>query len=248
MNRNFAAIAAALMLVGPILEKMAIAQPAARTEQVKFPKNTTSTVIKGQVKGDQFIDYRVSASAGQTLAVSLKPSNPQNYFNVLPPGSNDAGMFNGSIFGNNFKGLLPTDGDYTLRVYLMRPAARRNESSNYTLTIGVTGKPLAPVPAKTDALIPGTPFHASAKIRCTYYLDPKLRECEAFVIRRGFDGTATVEVRWPNFKRNILFVKGKPVASDSSEKLSTVRQGDLSIVSLGTAEQFDIPDVLVTGG
>ena len=49
MNRNFAAIAAALMLVQPILEKMAIAQPAARTEQVKFPKNTTSTVIKGQV-------------------------------------------------------------------------------------------------------------------------------------------------------------------------------------------------------
>ena len=34
MNRNFAAIAAALMLVGPILEKMAIARPAGRTEQL----------------------------------------------------------------------------------------------------------------------------------------------------------------------------------------------------------------------
>jgi hypothetical protein len=248
MNRNFAAITAALILVQPVVAPLAIAESAGRTEQVKFPKNTTSTVIKGQVKGDQFIDYRVRASAGQTLAVSFKPSNVANYFNVLPPGSQDAAMFIGSSAGNTFKGLLPSDGDYTLRVYLIRAAARRNESSNYTLTIGVTGKPLAAVPAKTDALIPGTPFHASAKIACTNSIFPKLRECEAFVIRRGFDGTATVEIRWPNFKRHLLFVKGKPVASDSPEQLSAVRKGDRSIVSLGTAEQFDIPDVLVTGG
>lgn len=248
MSRNFAAIVAALIFVQPTMAMMAIAQPGARTEQVKFPKNATSTVIKGQVKGDQFTDYRVRASAGQSLAVSIKPSNLSNYFNVLPPGSNDAAMFIGSTSGNNFKGLLPTDGDYTIRVYLMRSAARRNESSNYTLTIGVTGKPLTPVSAKIDALIPGTPFHASAKIACTNALDTTIRECEAFVIRRGFDGTATVELRWPNFKRRILFVKGKPVASDSPEKLTTVRKGDLSIVSLGTEERFNIPDALVTGG
>jgi hypothetical protein len=68
------------------------------------------------------------------------------------------------------------------------------------------------------------------------------------VIRRGFDGTATVEIRWPDFKRNILFIKGKPVASDSPERLSTVRKGDLSIVNLGSEERFEIPDVLVIGG
>jgi hypothetical protein len=42
-------------------------------------------------------------------------------------------MFIGQ-FGGDFKGILPTDGDYTIRVYLMRSAARRNESSIYTLT------------------------------------------------------------------------------------------------------------------
>jgi hypothetical protein len=248
MNRNFTAIASALIFIQPIFATMAIPQPAGKTEQVNFPKNATSTVIKGQLKGDQFTDYRVRASAGQTLVVSLKPSNPQNYFNLNPPGSADVSMFIGSSSGNTVKALLPSDGDYTIRVYLMRPAARRNESSNYSLNIGVTGKPLAPVPAKTDALIPGTQFNASAKIRCTNSLDPKLKECEAFVIRRGFDGTATVEIRWPNFKRHILFVKGKPVASDSPEKLSTARKGDLSNVSLGNEERFDIPDALVTGG
>jgi hypothetical protein len=248
MSRNFAAITAALLLVQPIVAPMVIAQLAGRTEQVKFAKNTTLTAIKAQVKGDQSIDYRVKARAGQTLAVSLKPSNLQNYFNVLPPGSDGVAMFVGSSSGNTFKGLLPIDGEYTIQVYLMRPAARRNQSSKYTLTIGVTGKPLSPVSAKTDALIPGTPFNASAKIACTNSLDPNLKECEAFVIRRGFDGTATVEVRWPNFKRRILFVKGRPVASDAAVKFSTARKGDLSIVIFGNDERFEIPDALVVGG
>jgi len=31
------------------------------------------------------------------------------------------------------------DGEYTIRVYLMRSAARRNEIANYTLTVGITG-------------------------------------------------------------------------------------------------------------
>ena len=62
--------------------------------------------------------------------------------------------------------MLPTDGDYKVRVYLMRNAARRNEVSDYTLTISVTGKPLAPIPASQDALLPGTKFHASGSVTC----------------------------------------------------------------------------------
>jgi hypothetical protein len=43
----------------------------------------------------------------------------------------------------------------------MRSAARRNEASDYTLTISATGKALPPLPASKDALLPGTKFHAS---------------------------------------------------------------------------------------
>ena len=80
----------------------------------------------------------------------------------------------------------------------MRNASRRNEASNYTLTVGVTGKPLVPLPAAKDAIVPGTKFHASAPMTCTPPFETKPAQCEAFVIRRGFDGTATVEVRGPN--------------------------------------------------
>ena len=222
--------------------------PNQRIERVELAKGATSVVLEGQIKGDAFVDYVLNAGAGQTLSVTLTSSNGANYFNVDPPGT-DGAMFIGNISGNSFKGVLPGDGEYGVRVYLMRSAARRNESSKYTLTISLTGNPLVPLPAATDAVIVGTPYHASAKIPCSQYLDTNTRECEAFVIRRDTDASATVEVRWPDgSRRRILFVKGSAVSSDAAEALGTERKGDVTIVNLGTLEHYEIPDALVRGG
>jgi hypothetical protein len=243
-------ILAAVIFLLPAAGAAEAGTPGIRSERVQFAKGASSAVFKGQLKGDAIIDYALRAGAGQTLAVILKGTNSQNYFNVNPPESQTS-MFIGSTSGNEFSGLLPADGDYVIRVYLMRAAARRNESSSYTLTIGVTGAALAPLPASKDAVLPGTPFHASARIACVPYLDfeKKQRECEAFVIRRGVDGTATVEIPQPGVgKRRILFVKGKPVGSDSPEPLTFTRQGDVTTVKLGADERYEIPDALVTGG
>ncbi|MCX7099696.1 MAG: hypothetical protein NTV43_17525 [Methylococcales bacterium] len=219
-----------------------------RTEMVKFAKGTSSTTIKGQLKGDADIDYPVQASAGQKLAIVLTKSNPQNYFNVLPPGSETA-MFVGQD-GGDFQGVLPTDGVYTVRVYLMRPAARRNETSNYAIKVAVTGHALPALPATKDALIPGTVFHASANILCIPPFAPDLKPqtCDAFVIRRSFDGTATVEIHGNNaIKRRILFIKGIPSASDSTQALTYSHEADLNIVKFGSDERYEIPDVLIRG-
>jgi len=226
----------------------ALAADAIRQESVHFAKGVSAATIKGVLKGDQAIDYRVRAGAGQTLAVTLRGSNAQNYFNILPPGSADVAMFVGQD-GGGYKGLLPTDGDYTVRVYLMRPAARRNESSTYTLTVGITGTPLAALPASKDALLPGTRFHASATVACTPPFESKPQQCEAFVIRRGFDGTATVEVRGGSgLKRQILFVKGDPMASDATNPVTAKRDGDTTLVKIAPDETYTIPDALVRGG
>jgi hypothetical protein len=219
-----------------------------RKEPVRFEKGASQAAIKARIQGDETVDYVLRAGAGQTLAVALKKTNSQNYFNVLPPGTQEVAMFVGDS-GADFKGMLPTDGDYTVRVYLMRPAARRNESSDYTLTVSVTGHALAPTAASKDALLPGTSFHASAKIACVPFLETKPQQCDAFVIRRGFDGTATVEIpQAASGRRRILFVKGQPVASDSTDPLTFTRQGDVTTVKLGTDERYEIPDALVTGG
>ena len=253
MRTSLMAAASAVLILGPPALGLppAAAQPQApRQERVTFAKGASSATIKGQLKGDTTVDYRVRAAAGQTITVALEPSNRSNYFNVLPPGSTDVAMYVGQT-GEGFTGMLPADGDYLVRVYLMRSAARRNESSMYTLTIGVTGKALAPLPASQDAVLPGTPFHASGSVTCVPlpYGDTTPKTCEAFVIRRGVDGTATVEIpQSGGFKRRVLFVQGKPVASDSSEAMTYTRQGDVTTVTFESGERYEIPDALITGG
>ena len=82
--------------------------------------------------------------------------------------SDDVGIFIGSTDGNEWSGQLAADGEYAIRVYLMRSAARHNETANYTRTVGITGS-AAPVPAlgvapAGDAKAKGTPYHATGQV------------------------------------------------------------------------------------
>lgn len=114
----------------------ALAQDAIRTVPVQFARGASSAAIKGSIKGYGAVDYTVRARAGQTLTVRLTTSNKSGYFNVTAPGADEA-MFNGSISGNRFSAAIPSTGTYAVRVYLMRNAARRNETANYTLNVAI---------------------------------------------------------------------------------------------------------------
>jgi heat shock protein HslJ len=237
----------------PAAAKPEAAAPAARDKErsvtpVKFAPGKTSAIIKGRITGYNYVDYQLRAAAGQTLTVSLKGSNGANYVNVLPPGATDVAMFNGQMADNRYTGMLPTDGVYTLRVYLMRSAARRDESSDFSLSVAITGRPLKPVSAKVDAVLPGTPYHAQTTAPCAPAYS-QVRECEARVIRRGFDGTATVDLRWGDKGlRRILFVKGEPKAADAMQPMTFTRNERGWTVKFGDDEHFEIPEPLVFGG
>lgn len=110
---------------------------AIKTETVNFDAGTSGTVLKNTLKGEQIVDYKLGASAGQLLSVELTTNNASNYFNIVGPGA-DAALFIGSTEGTRYSGTLPSSGEYTLRVYLMRNAARRNEAATYDLAISVT--------------------------------------------------------------------------------------------------------------
>jgi hypothetical protein len=127
-----------------------------RKEQIQFKKGTSSAAITGRIKGYQMVDYQLRAGAGQTMTVTFKPSNRSAYFNVLPPGTDEA-IFVGSISGNRCEAELPADGVYTIRVYLMRNAARRNETSNYTLAVAVAGKAASSATSQPSPA-PAAPF------------------------------------------------------------------------------------------
>jgi len=215
---------------------------------VQFAKGKSSAVIRGRVVGRNYIDYPLRAGAGQRMTVSLKGSNGANYFNLLPPDSGDVAMAAGDLIGNRFDGLLPDDGVYTIRVFLYRAAARRNEASDFTLMVGITGSALKPVSAGTDAVLPGTHYHARTTVPCEPAYT-KTRECEALVVRRGFDGTATVELRWDgNWKRRILFIKGEPKVADVPQAMTFTRNEHGWKVTFNGDEHFEIPEPLVYGG
>jgi hypothetical protein len=115
--------------------------------------------------------------------------------------------------------------------------------------MAVTGQPLAPLPAAQDALIPGTRFHGAAEVPCQTLGGAAGALCKAGVVRRGRDGTATVEIRSANGSvRNVLFVKGQAVASDSAQPMTSSRQGDVLTVRFGSDEHYAVPDALLTGG
>jgi hypothetical protein len=120
-----------------------------RETAVRFAKGESAVTLKDRIKGDESVDYRLGAAAGQTMTVTLKPSNRSTYFNVMAPGE-DSAIFIGSSEGNKFSGKLPKSGDYVVRVYLMRNAARRNETSSYSIEFKIAadapGAAAAPAP------------------------------------------------------------------------------------------------------
>jgi len=247
MRAPLALVAAGLLAIS-LPAGGALAQTPIESQRVTFRAGADSILLKGQLKGRQTIDYKLRASAGQTLTVELKGSNLQNYFNVIAAGAENA-LFIGSSSGNSFGGLLPSDGDVRVRIYLMRPAARRLESSSYSLHLGISGDPLMPLPAARDALIPGTSYHASAEVPCGSGNSIKLTKCKAYVIRRANNSGTVVITNPEGQQRQFLFVDGKAVASDQPEKLTVQSRGDVSLLSLGeNIERYEIIDALVRGG
>jgi hypothetical protein len=113
-----------------------------RTERVAFATGTSGTLIKGSITGQQIADYVVNADAGQILSVDMQTSNASAYFNILPAGASEA-LFIGSTGGNVADLPLSAAGDYVIRVYLMRNAARRDETASYSLAIGIRGPDFA---------------------------------------------------------------------------------------------------------
>lgn len=152
-----------------------------RTQRVK-PVEGTTTIIKGAVRGYESVSYLIGARSGQRLKINFKTSNSANYFNLYAPGKGpgDEAMQIGELSDNRFEGTIAESGDYTVSVYLMRSAARRNETARYTLEITfVTGTPLAQATASEPSRavspdIPGT-IHLLYNANKSFAIGSKMR-------------------------------------------------------------------------
>jgi len=231
---------------------MALAADGIESRPLQFAKGASSATVKGSLKGDKTIDYKLRAKAGQTMSVTLKTSNAANYFNVLPPGSTGQAIFIGSTSGNDWTGPLPTDGEYTVRVYLMRSAARRSETADYTLNVGINGSAatsaaLGAAPAG-DAKVKGTPYHATGKVPCSMgSASQGSAQCDFGVIR-GKPGNAEVQVTPPGGFKRVLNFAGGTVTSDAGAKVKASKSGDEWSVEVNDYEHYRIPEAVISGG
>jgi len=197
-------------------------------------------------------DYVLGARAGQHMNVSLATKHGATYFNILAPGENEGAMFNGSISQNHYEGTLPASGDYKIRVYMMRSAARRNEVAHYRLEMIVdgAGQPAAHAPSH-DAKVAGTDFHATGNIPCSMGKGQPTGSC-AFGVKREGNGSAMVTItKIDGSKRVIFFEKGRAIGYDQSQAdsggLKAKKVADLNIINIGE-ERYEIPDAVILGG
>lgn len=144
------------------LPALAVAQ-SPREARVQFEAGETGSVIEDRIRGDQIIDYLLRAGGGQTLRVDFQSGNPSGYFNLLKDNA-PAALHIGSRDGNRFQGVLPEDGDYRLRVYLMRNAARRDETADFRLAVEIDAATAPRDPDFADGLSGGPDFWAVANL------------------------------------------------------------------------------------
>jgi hypothetical protein len=230
-----------------------------RQERVAFKAGSSSATLSGTIKGDETVDYLLNARSGQSMIVTLKTSNKASYFNVLPPRS-EAAIAIGANIGNEWTGALPVNGDYRIRVYLMRSAARRNETATYTLSVGISGSSEAkaagtPHPS-SDAKVAGTPYHATGKVPCSVGPDPKGSAQCSFGVIRGARGDAEVHLADPGFDvslhkdqlRILRFAGDKVTSANAKEKVVATRQGDTWQISVDNYFYYTIPEAAIIGG
>jgi len=129
-----------MLVVISVSATITAASAADRLEIVHFKRGSTSATLNGTIRGYDGVKYSVGARAGQVMSALFSPSNRSCYMNVWAPGA-DTAAFNGSVTGNEYAANLSVSGDYGIQVYLMRNAARRNETCRYRLTVEITGVP-----------------------------------------------------------------------------------------------------------
>jgi hypothetical protein len=225
-----------------------LAQSNIRTQRVQFKPGANSATIQGSIKGYQTVDYVLNARNGQTMNVGLATKHGATYFNILAPGETEVAMFNGSTSGNQYEGTLSKSGDYKIRIYMMRSAARRNEVANYRLEMIVS------TPGNTsggDAKVPGTNYNATGNLPCSMGGGQPTASCSFGVTRQG-NGNGIVTVTKPDGRtRAIFFKNGKADGYDQSQAdtggFSATKQGDLNIIRIGQ-ERYEIPDAVIFGG
>lgn len=114
---------------------------AQASHDVKFRAGDFGAMVSGQVTGHDYVDYRLDARAGQKMSVELAVTRSDGdgtvYFNILPPGSSDVAIYNGSTDGTSTTVTLPKSGTYAIRVYQMGNDEDTGKTSAFNVDLSI---------------------------------------------------------------------------------------------------------------
>lgn len=129
------------LLITAVLAAAANTANAQTISDVQFAPGNFGTMVSGTIIGDEYIDYRLGAKAGQEMFVELNVTDSNGngivYFNILPPGSDGVAIYNGSTFGNTTTVDLPEDGTYSIRVYQMGNDRDTGKTSGFNIDLSI---------------------------------------------------------------------------------------------------------------
>lgn len=121
-----------------LLAATGMATAADRTEVVHFKSGASSATLSGHFKGYDVVKYVLDARKGQMIHILFSANNGACYFNFISPGESSAD-FMGETSGNEMSMRLRKSGKHHAEVYMMRSAARRNETCKYSISFEITG-------------------------------------------------------------------------------------------------------------
>jgi hypothetical protein len=130
-----------LVVFGSFNSASVLQGSAIKTIPLNFKPGATSTTVTGAVKGGAIFDYKFKGSGGQSLKATLTTKSTSLYFNLLAAEKQQTGealeIEPRPIEQTEWQGDLPKDGEYVIRVYLNRSAARRGAAANYSLRVEI---------------------------------------------------------------------------------------------------------------
>ena len=123
-----------VMSVAIIFSVLVSTAAQSNPQRIHFVRGHSSTIVSGRIAGFDTKDYVIGASAGQQMTLRLKSSKPGAYF-VIYSISGRATEMNETT---EWSERLSESGDYLIRVFMMRSAARRKGAvASYTLSVAI---------------------------------------------------------------------------------------------------------------
>jgi hypothetical protein len=132
MSRTTPVFALAAVILIAVGEPDLSLADGARQLSVVTVNGESRITIGDSLTGHQALEYKLGIGPGQHVIMMLGADDTSAAFNLTAPGQAEA-FFNSATQGNRFEGDLAEAGTYTIRVYLLDDAARRNEPMDFTL-------------------------------------------------------------------------------------------------------------------